>query len=1038
MEVDFGLLGPLRTPSGPLTAAKHRILLASLLLRPGEPVTVEELAANLWDGDAPPEPKAAIQTYVRRLRQAVGASVVRTAGRGYLADVPPESVDVFRFRDLVAHAGSAESEVPKARLLRQALALWRGPALSDVPSRTLRETAGVALDNERQQTLEARFAAELTLDRAGDLVAELRVLTAEQPLNETFWAQLMLALVRGDRQAEALQVFREASGALAELLGTRPGQALCDLHQRILVGDIDLPRAPARSAPPPSVIPSQLPLDIVDFVGRAALVHDLSAAVRLPGTTALSGPPGVGKTALAIRVGHHVRTHFPDGQLYVDLRGFSASPPANATQVLPRLLRALGVPAEGIPTELAELSALFREVLRDRRVLLVLDNARDPEQIRPLMPENTSVSTLVTSRSEFRGIPGVTGFAVEVLPPADSQSLLRTMLGDAAVDEAPGAAAEMAALCAHLPLALRIASANLAIGGAPDIPAHVRILRAENRLASLSVIGDEQTAVRAAFDLSYASLDEEASQLFGLLGLVPGPTFTADAADALLGTSPEQAAKSLFVLRAAGLVQDNGSGRMSMHDLVSLYGRERLGGEEPTAQRRLLHFYLGATDAAAAKANLRSLTTTPERSTMDELVPRFADKASALAWLDEEWVNVVAAARVATTSTNGDLAWRLVEAVRRYLDANRYLSDVLGLAEAALVWAREHQDHIAVSTMHMVLGACAYQSADFRKAVTRFRQAKFLAATLGLRAVESHATSSLTAACLRLGKLEEARQHGERALALAREESNGHIEMMSLLNLSAVHWLRGDPAGAINSCQEALTVGGEEYFEFRLPTVLNLAVISRDIGDYPTALANFERALVMLRSGPDTEAEAAALEGLAVLYNRLGEPERAQEYALLATEISMDKSVPRLEAQAHHARGESFELLGELDQALAQYEQGLAITRRVSAPDVECQALHGLASVHHTLGNDELALRLGRQSLALAEKHGLHSHAARARLVLGRILLVVGDLAGCGREAVLAMAAYERSGHRPGHANAEWLLGDLEIACGRASAARDR
>ncbi|WHT18878.1 BTAD domain-containing putative transcriptional regulator [Crossiella sp. CA-258035] len=508
MKPAFGVLGPLLTPAGTIGATKHRILLASLLMRPGEPVSVEELTGHLWDFNPPEQPRATIQTYVRRLRKALGASVLRTAGRGYLVDVPPESVDAFQFRELVRAATGAQVTL-RAELLGEALGLWRGQAFADVPSTPLRETHGVRLAQDRVQALESQFAAGLDLGHDGELVAALRATTAEHPLHEEFWAQLMLALCRGDRQAEALDVFAEASRLLAAELGAKPGPRLRELHQRILTGDTVLaPTAASR----PTTVPSQLPLDIPDFVGRAELITEITGLLDAPAPVIISGPPGVGKTALAIRLGHIVRADFPDGQLYANLRGFAASPPATADQVMSQFLRGLGVPQDGIPSDHSALAALYQETLTERRVLLVLDNAASAAQVRDLLPTGARTATMITSRTELPGLPASPRFTLDVLTSAAARDLLVRMLGRAAVDRAENAAAELAELCVYLPLAIRIAAANIADHSAGIAP-YVAVLRTENRVDALSVIGDEQAAVEATFDLSYQALGPAAQQL---------------------------------------------------------------------------------------------------------------------------------------------------------------------------------------------------------------------------------------------------------------------------------------------------------------------------------------------------------------------------------------------------------------------------------------------------------------------------------------------------------------------------------------------
>ncbi|MFD5830038.1 BTAD domain-containing putative transcriptional regulator [Lentzea sp. NPDC060358] len=448
MNVEYRVLGPVEVLHDgvpvALPAGRGRVLLATLLLRPNRFVSVDELVDRLWEGEPPTLDRAhkTLHMVVRRVRLALGeANCVRTATGGYLAEVDPESLDLTRFRRL-----AAEGEFGAA------LAQWRGEVAAGVASPHLRREDVPPLVEERLVVRGRRIDADLARGRGADLVGELRELTREHPLREGFWAQLVHALRQAGRPQEALAAYEEISTHLADELGVEPGRPLQHLHDRLL-------------APVPSGgVPRQLPEAPAHFTGRAAELARLAPAAAGGATvviTATAGAAGIGKTALAVRWAHEIAGRFPDGQLHADLRGSSATP-ADPADVLADFLGAFGVPDPGLPADLPDRAALYRSVVADRRVLVLLDDARDVEQVRPLLPAGPGCLAVVTSRNRFTGLvvrEGAIPVPLGVLADGDATALLAAHLGEDRLAAEPDAAAELVAFCGGLPLALTAAAA---------------------------------------------------------------------------------------------------------------------------------------------------------------------------------------------------------------------------------------------------------------------------------------------------------------------------------------------------------------------------------------------------------------------------------------------------------------------------------------------------------------------------------------------------------------------------------------------------
>jgi DNA-binding SARP family transcriptional activator len=598
-RVTVAVLGPfdLRVDGSSVAVPSRRVraLLTALALRRGQVVRLDSLAEQVWDGELPARTRSSLQTLANRLRALVGAGTIRTELDGYRLDAPPEAVDVARFQRLLDAARGAEAAARARELVGEALALWRGDPLTGAGSELLEREVGPALRERCLAALEWRVDLDLALGgRAGDLVVELQGLASRYPLREPLWARLITAMHRAGRPAEALDTYQVIRTRLVEELGVDPSAELRRVYAEVLAGDTG-PAPPPAPAPAAAGVPRQLPPRLVGFVGRAAEVAALDATLSpagggMPPVLAVHGAGGMGKTALALHWAHRVVDRFPDGQVHLDLRGYGPGEPVDPATALDVVLRALGVPAGQVPPSRDERSALLRTRLAGRRLLLVLDNARDAEQVRPLLPGGPSLA-LVTSRSELRGLQvrdGATRRQLRELDPADSVALVRAAIGADRADAEPAAVDELTRLCGRLPLALVIAGERAARFAGASVAELVAELRAgQDRLDTLADLDDPATDLRAVFSWSYRALDAGTARVFRRLGLHPGVEVTLPAAAALLGAGPGEARRQLDRLVSVHLLEQLGRDRYRSHDLLREYAAERAAVEEPPAAGRL-------------------------------------------------------------------------------------------------------------------------------------------------------------------------------------------------------------------------------------------------------------------------------------------------------------------------------------------------------------------------------------------------------------------------------------------------------------------
>jgi DNA-binding SARP family transcriptional activator len=996
-KLEFCLLGPVVVRRDgmdlPVPRGRQRAMLAALLLNAGRAVSVDDLAEALWGPTPPPSARATVRNYVKRLRQVLGdtgLSRIVTRPPGYLIRTDPGELDVTRFEALLAAARDAArggSWQAAAGQARAALALWRGEPLADVTSEALAVREVPRLAELRLQAAEVRIDAELHLGRQAAVIAELDRLAAAHPLREHLHALLMLALYREGRQAEALAAYRHARQVLVGELGAEPGAELRALHRRILATDPALARAGLGQQPPPAagpastvpcqVAPRQLPGLVRHFAGREAELAELTGMLD-PGSgqprtlviSAIAGMAGLGKTALAVQWAHQVADRFPDGQLYVNLRGFDPGPPVPASDALAWFLRALGVARQDVPAGPEERAVLYRSLLAGRRALVLLDNAAHADQVRPLLPGSPSCTVVVTSRDALAGLvarDGARRLDLGLLPQAAAAGLLRALIGERAHAD-PAATAALARQCARLPLALRVAAERAV--AAPDVPlaALTRELAGRRRLDVFDAAGDPRTAVRAVFSWSVRHLDDDAARAFRLLGLHPGADLDAHATAALTGSSLGQARRSLDRLARACLVQRTGAGRYAMHDLLRCYAAEQAVAchgerERREALTRLLDGYLAAATAAAG-ALFPADTDRPPVPVPAGPVRPVTSPAAARAWLDAQWANLVAVTGHAAAHGWPAHAIGLAATVFRYPEFGHFC-DAATVHRHARSAAARTGDHAAEAAALTMLGMADAGQGRVRQAAGHLEEAVLLYRGAGDQAGEAGALAGLGFVGYCQGRYQESAGYCRKALALYRRAGAGAGEARVWHHLGLIDLRQGRPERAAGRFRRSLAIFRQAGLRSGEARVLrNLGELELRQGRYERAATHLRWSLVLCRETGSRALKAEALACLGLVTLRQGRPRQATGYLRQSLALHSQDGDHSGQAEACNGLGDVLLLGGRAAPARSRYADALAQAIRAGDKYQQARAHRGLASACHAAG--EAARARGHRQRALA------------------------------------------------------------------------
>ncbi|WP_433498733.1 AfsR/SARP family transcriptional regulator [Sphaerimonospora sp. CA-214678] len=989
----------------------QRSVIAMLLLREGRSVTPGEVIDGVWGEDAPPRALGALRTYVSRLRAVLepGRSprtppeVLRSVGGGYALRLDSGRLDLGVFERTCAAADAArrDGRLEKAAgLLRGALGLWSGEPLGGAVG-PYAENQRDRLAERRIGTIEALMTLDLELGRHAEVVHELISLTAEHPLRERLRAQLMLAYYRCGRQAEALTVFAETRRVLVGELGIEPGPELTDLHRRVLAADPALARPSTTSAltrdhepvrpeaaggadddgAVPVVEmpkPAQLPAAVADFTGRVGAVRRLltllgggdgsdppgegvrtgDAGQRADGgmpvggmpIAAMSGIGGVGKTTLAVHVAHLVEDLFPDGQLYADLRGYGSEPMQPDT-ALGAFLRALGIPADVIPEGLAERSALFRSMLADRRMLVLLDNARDAEQVEQLLPGSTGCAAIITSRGKLADLPAARLIDLDVMEPEEALSLFSAVAGPDRVAAEHAAAMDVVAACGFLPLAVRIVAARLAARPSWTVASLVPRLADERRRLDEMKIGN--LAVSATFSLGYGQLEARQARAFRLLSLSTGSDLSLPAASAVLDLGPAEAEDLLESLVDASLLEAPAPCRYRFHDLLKLFARRRCEdtdepAERALAMRRLLGFYLAsarsahrlAYEGSAIADNLADGCVT---DIMTGHRHSFTSTDESVAWLSVEAENMFAAIAQAAASPldegrHDDLlpAANLLLAMEPLVESGTNQREFEQRAGAVLAAASRSGDRRAELRCRYVLGRVLFGANRLAEAERHFLSARALALETGDRIVLGETCNALAVVAGRQRRHTEALEWFDRATEVYRETGNPAGQALALSYSARDHLGLGNVDAAIAVSERGLAMFTEIGSGAGLARArYHLGIVLSTVGRLNEAVVHHAECLDFFRAGKQRVWEQRVCYRLAATFISAGRFTEAARHAEQALTVSREITHPYGEAQSLAALGKALHGMGETRRGRESLTRALDIFTRLGSPEAD-------------------------------------------------------------------------------------------------------
>jgi DNA-binding SARP family transcriptional activator len=987
--MEFRILGPVQVWAGgrgwPVGEPRQQAVLAALLVDAGRPVSVDALVERVW-GDSPPsQARRSLQSHVAKIRRALHSAADAGSGAtrgdpaaplpvrrhgGYAIDASTAQVDVLRFRELVAQSRPATVD-DRLRLvrLREALGLWRGEPLAGVTS-AWAERMRATLWQEHIDATVMWARTEIRLGNPSAVVSPLMDLAEAHPTLESAAAALMWALYAAGRPADALDHYERTRRRLRDDLGADPGPELRASYQAVLRHDTTvLAGGPARPTGP---VPEQLPADVSSFTGRGGELAELDRAVVESALVCISGTAGVGKTALAVRWAHSARDRFPDGQLYLNLRGYDPDEPTDPTCALAALLKVLAPDESVTPLDLEERAARYRTAIAGRRMLIVLDNAAGADQVRPLLPGTAGCVVVVTSRDSLAGLVAVHGarrIDLDLLPRSDAVALLRRLVGPR-IDNEPDIAIALADLCARLPLALRVAAELAVARPGATLSNLVSELRPQGRFDLLGAAADDQrAAVRAVFSWSLQHLSAAAARTFVLLGLHPGAHFDSYAVAALIGATPDDALRILDMLTRAHLIHHVACDRFGFHDLLRSYATDLATGpttgrhpaDADAAMGRLFDYYVTTAAEAMRCLHPGEADRWPVVPAPDTPVPDLAGPTAARRWLDAELDNLLAvAAHAEPTHTI-----RLSTVLHRYLDgghdaaaaavyshardAARRTGDPLAEAHALTALGAAHAragrhgmaiGHLRTALAHFHqlgdplgqaralgnLGTVEERLGRYHPAIDHYRQATTWYRRAADVVGEAHALTRLGTVQARLGRTSIATDHLQRAILLHRRAGHRFGEAWALIGIGEVEARTGRPAAAARRHHDALTLFRQLGHRTSEAWALdNLGTTEALLGRPAESADRHRQALALFRELGERAGEAWSLNGLGEAENAGGHPTDARDHHSAALTVAERTGALVQQARAHRGLARAYRAAADLDTARAHYQLASAI-----------------------------------------------------------------------------------------------------------------
>lgn len=1014
-DVEYRILGPVEVSvagrARTVAGRRQRNLLAALLLSAGQTVSVDRLIDLLWGEEPPKTAITAVHGLVSQLRRLLGGGDIRDSPlqfriHGYALQVEAGTFDLHEFERLTEEGRrrlAAGRLLEATSLLEGALQLWRGRALGGVTATALLEREVPRLEELRLAALEDLFDAALRLDQNDTHLPQMRQLVTEHPFRERLRAQLMLALYRSGRISESLEVYRQARQVLAEELGLEPGGELQRLEQAILRRDPILQAPSTEGAAATRPVPAQLPPHVADFTGRDAEMDGVRALLRnaldagrtTPVVVAISGQPGVGKTALALRAAHEVRELFRDGQLYADLGGVGARP-VEPEHVLGEWLRDLGFDAANVPDAVEGRSRLFRSRLAGRRMLLVLDDASHEAQIRPLLPGSAGCAVITTSRTALTGLESAHLIELRVLPSAQAVELLARIAGRERVAAQPEAAAAIVDACGRLPLGLRVAGARLAARPAWPLERLATLLGDERRRLDVLVAGDLE--VRASISLSYQALSDRLREALRLLGALEVRHLAPWMAAALLNETENTAESILERLEERRLLEPAsldpvGQARYRFHDLVRTFARERLREEERASrQAAALDRVVAAALAQACDAATRLGALMPPMvawTPPGQAAPRGSSRRlleDPLTWFATESEGLIGLVlQAADAGAPG--AWRLAAALAPFFDVRSFWDDWRRTHEAALAAVLRLGDREGEAALRGGLGFLQEHLGQLPEAVQNFERSLELTPGGEPAAAAWH---GLGEALWAQGRVEDSIRAFQRSLGLLR--ASGTREEALVLKALAValheHGLVEDARSALERSLAIYRPHGDRLGQ--ASALYALGVNRRDAGESTEAVTHFYRCLMLYRKAGDNRHELYARYGLATALREQGQGGKARRHLEQARRGFEELGDIRGEVYVHYGLGLIAYDAGQSGEAERHLARARELATRLGDQRAAAAASHALGEVRLAQGRCAEAVALLRQAVEAQGRLGCRLHQLRSRIALARALQAAG------------------------------------------------
>ena len=1014
--MDLRVLGPLEVLVDgqriDVGGNRQQIVLASLILEAGSVISIDRLMKAVYGENLPSSARVQVQICVSALRRLFGShghpKVIATRNQGYVLVPTGTTIDLQRYERLIQEAraagGIGRKEESTTRY-REALNLWRGPAMEGLESESLRTVAD-RLTERRLTVNEDCIEFELELGRHREVIAELGGLVADYPLRERLRGQLMLALYRSGRQAEALDAYRAARTALIDELGLEPSEWLQRLERSILTSDTSLsvPEAVVAAVPPvvlpvvvPEVkppeievrepvpepepviepapaprsdpaVPCMLPTDIADFTGRSKQIDSiqmqLAMAAEDPGQLAVpiivvAGKPGIGKTALGVHVSHRLAPRYPDGQLFADLHG-RASNRVSPMHILERFLRTLGIPGTNIPDGLEERAEMYRGLLSNRRMLVVLDNVGSESQVLPLLPGNPANAVLITTRSRLGALPGAVHVDIDVLDPVQCVELLSRIAGPDRFEDEKEATAQLIELCGRLPLALRIAGARLS--ARPHWTVDQLVERLENESRRLDELNHGAMGIRVSISITYDNISDPARRLFRLLAVLDCTAFSVWVCAALLDEPLPDAHDLLDQLVEAQLVEPAGTEhgphrQYRFHDLIRVFARERLAAEEPLPERNAalqrvfggLLFLAGEAHRKLYGQSNRQLHSPAPRW---PIPPRATDRmlVEPLAWFERERQLIVAAVRQAAKVGAVEFCWDIAVTAVTLFDSRVYLNDWRDTHEVALSAVRQAGDRLGQAVVLYSLGSLNIVERRFADARRRLEDAADLFHTVGEDHGEALASRNIAFLERMDGNLAEAARRYEQTLTVLRRVGDLAASAYVLHSMAQVELERDDAEGAKTMLVEALELSrqvGSRRIEAQ--ALHRLGDAHLQAGEPGRAVDVFDEALSVVCDLGDPIGEAYARLGLGMAYTRGGDWDKADAALSSAQQIATDNGELLVDARAEFSKGELALVGGRPQAAVTHLQRALDKFRGINAPVLEERVLTMLSGAYSAM-----------------------------------------------------------------------------------------